>query len=154
MGESAVRPRLVMTAVLLTAAAARPDALPERYEPRTFLGYACADDCERHKAGFGWAEVLAIVAVGDCDWLQGAAAEGCRARVELAAGAEEAGHRWATENELTDPCLCAGAGERFEAGCLRAIPWFAMSRHSPAPGRGCNAPRRFAPAVPAGKLRR
>jgi hypothetical protein len=154
MGAGAVRPLLVTTAVLLTVAAASPDALPEQYEPRTFLGYACADDCERHKAGFGWAEVRAIVAAGDCDWLPGAAAEGCRVHAELSVGAEEAGYRWATENELTDPCLCAGAGERFESGCLRAIPWFAISRHSPAPGRGCDAPRRFDPAVPAGKLRR
>jgi len=153
MGNGAVRPLLLATAVLL-AAAAGSDAPPERYEPRTFLGYACADDCERHKAGFGRAEALAIVAAADCDGLQGAEAEGCRVHAERSVSPEEAGYRWATENELTDPCLCAGAGERFEAGCLRAIPWFAISRHSPAPGRGCDAPRRFEPAVPAGKLRR
>ena len=154
MGDGAVRPLLVAAAGLLTTAAASPDASPERYEPRTFLGYACADDCERHKAGFGWAEVRAIVAVGDCDGLQGAEAEGCRVHAERLVSPEAAGYRWATENELTDPRLCTGAGERFEAGCLRAIPWFARSRHSPAPGRGCGAPRRFDPAVPAGKLRR
>ena len=154
MGDGAAGSLLVAATVVLAVAAARPDTLPERYEPRTFLGYACADDCERHKAGFGRAEALAIVAATDCDRLGGAEAEGCRVRAEFAVGAEEAGYRWALENELTDPRLCTGAGERFEAGCLRAVPWFAGSAHPPAPGRGCDAPRRFDPAVPAGKLRR
>jgi len=36
-----------------------------------------------------------------------------------AAHAEQAGLRWAVENEIAVPCLCGGAGDDFRAGCLR-----------------------------------
>jgi hypothetical protein len=91
-----------------------------RYAPRTFLGYACIDDCERHKAGFAWAEQWAVADVRSCEPLDHLEAQGCRAYVDESFGAEAAGERWAIENEIADPCLCHGAGERFRAGCRDA----------------------------------
>ena len=98
-----------------------PGTASEPYEPRTFLGYACADDCRRHKAGFAWAERHRVTDAAACDGLELLQAEGCRAFVEEGARPEAAGDRWATENEIADRCLCDGAGARFRAGCLRAV---------------------------------
>jgi len=92
-----------------------------RYEPRTFFGYECPDDCERHKVGYAWAERAGFVDVRECAAFPDSLREGCTARIELASTSEAAGHRWALENEVVQPCECAGAGERFEAGCLRQL---------------------------------
>ena len=92
-----------------------------RYEPRSFLGYACADDCERHKAGFAAAARRGVTNVADCRGMAAAEAEGCRAWAEEVVGAEAAGHRWALENEIAAPCFCDGAGREFRAGCLRYL---------------------------------
>ena len=91
-----------------------------RYEPRTFLGYACEDDCRRHKDGFRWAEQWAFTDARSCAPLGHLEAQGCRAYVEESLGAEAAGERWAIENEIADPTLCNGAGERFRSGCTDA----------------------------------
>ena len=95
-------------------------ALAQRYEPRTFLGYACEHDCERHKAGFAWAESRGVVSGVQCAVLPRRESQGCRAFVDEARGAERAGFRWALENEIVEAPLCGGAGARFEAGCRRA----------------------------------
>ena len=115
-----------------------------RYEPRSFLGYACADDCERHKAGFAAAARRGLRKVADCRRIAAAEAEGCRAFAEERIGAEAAGYRWALENEIASPCLCGGAGREFRAGCLRYLAPPA------APSRGQPAPKRF-PRAPAGR---
>jgi len=113
----------VLSAVVAgTAPASRcSPASAERYEPRSFLGYACDDDCERHKAGFAWAESHAVAGVAACASLERAESEGCRVFVEEPVAAEQAGFRWALENEIQVGCWCAGAGERFRNGCLRAL---------------------------------
>jgi hypothetical protein len=98
-----------------------PLAAVLRYEPRTFFGYECPDDCERHKAGYAWAERAGLTDAGPCAPLPGPGREGCTARIELASTPEAAGYRWALENEIVAACECAGAGERFEAGCLRQL---------------------------------
>ena len=90
------------------------------YEPRTFLGYACEDDCQRHKHGFRWAEQRALTDVRSCSPLGRLEAQGCRAYVDESFDAEAAGVRWAIENEIANPCLCDGAGERFRSGCTAA----------------------------------
>ena len=99
-------------------ASGRSDFGRERYEPRTFLGYACEDDCQRHKHGFHWAEQWAVTDSRSCEPLGHLEAQGCRAYVDLASDAEAAGERWAIENEIADPCLCDGAGDRFRGGCM------------------------------------
>lgn len=91
-----------------------------RYEPRTFLGYACVDDCQRHKDGFRWAEQRAFTDARSCAPLGHLEAQGCRAYVDESFDAEAAGERWAIENEIADPRLCDGAGERFRSGCADA----------------------------------
>lgn len=91
-----------------------------RYEPRTFLGYACEDDCQRHKHGFRWAEQRASTDALSCAPLGRLEAQGCRAYVDESLDAEAAGERWAIENEIADPRLCDGAGERFRSGCADA----------------------------------
>ena len=91
------------------------DGVP--YEPRTFLGYACADDCATHKAGFAWAERHGIADAAACMLADRSSAQGCRAYVEEAVTAELAGFEWARENEIADPCRCDGAGPGFAAGC-------------------------------------
>ena len=96
------------------------DSSRVRYEPRTFLGYACEDDCQRHKYGFRWAEQRAVTDGRSCAPLGRLEAQGCRAYVDESFDAETAGERWAIENEIADPCLCHGAGERFRAGCKDA----------------------------------
>ena len=112
---------LTSATVLLPPALACPPDQAERYEPRTFLGYACEDDCERHKAGFDWAEQRLATSLTDCRSLPPLDAEGCRAYLEEPLGAEAAGHRWALENEIVRPCACEGAGARFRTGCLAAL---------------------------------
>jgi len=92
-----------------------------RYEPRTFLGYACEDDCARHKAGFLWAAEHEVADTRSCESLGHPEAQGCHAYVSEPAGAEAAGDRWAIENEIVHHCECAGAGERFFAGCSRQL---------------------------------
>ena len=103
------------------SAASCGDAGVERYEPRTFLGYACEDDCERHKAGFQWAEWHSVTDPRRCASLPRPEAEGCAAYADGDQDAETAGDRWAVENEVAGPCHCNGAGERFRAGCARAL---------------------------------
>ena len=101
-------------------ASACSDPGRERYEPRTFLGYACEDDCQRHKHGFRWAEQWAVTDARSCEPLGQSEAQGCRAYVDEFVDAGAAGERWAIENEIADPCLCDGAGERFRSGCTAA----------------------------------
>ena len=93
----------------------------ERYEPRTFLGYACADGCERHKHGFRWAERHAVTDARQCARLSRPEGEGCAAFVDEGRSGEAAGARWAIENEIAHQCDCEGAGERFLAGCVRQL---------------------------------
>jgi hypothetical protein len=94
---------------------------PEPYEPRTFLGYACQDDCGRHKAGFLWAEQHAVRDERTCESLEPPESEGCRAYVDESFDVEAAGDRWAIENEIAHRFDCSGAGERFYAGCVRQL---------------------------------
>lgn len=94
-----------------------------RYEPRSFLGYACADDCERHKAGFAWATQRKPADPAACRSLGTAESEGCLAWIEEGIDAEAAGFRWALENEIDAPILCDGAGAEFRNGCLRQLEW-------------------------------
>ena len=118
-------------------AAACPGQARERYEPRTFLGYACEDDCQRHKAGFAWAAGSRLSEPGSCDVLGpggGRRLPGVHRGTPDAA--EEAGYRWALENEIADPCECEGAGNPIShrlpaarrhaltrpAGCAEAWP--------------------------------
>jgi len=147
-------PALVLSLAVVTTARATgcPGAALERYEPRSFLGYACADDCQRQKAGFAWAERHTVADPAACGHLAAAVADGCRAYVEESLTPEQAGYRWALENETTDLCLCDGAGEGFRVGCLAAL---AEAGGAPAPAalkRGPGAPGRFIPGIPAGKL--
>ena len=100
-------------------ASACASAALERYEPRSFLGYACEDDCQRHKAGFAWAERQAVTEAVECTPLAPPEAEGCLAYLQERLTPEQAGLRWAVENEIAVPCLCGGAGNDFRAGCLR-----------------------------------
>ena len=93
-----------------------------RYEPRTFLGYACDDDCQRHKDGFRWAERHAVTDSAQCAQLSRAEAEGCAAYLDDGRGAEAAGETWANENEIVYHSDCLGAGERFFVGCIRQLP--------------------------------
>ena len=125
----------------------------ERYEPRSFLGYACEDDCQRHKEGFAWAERNEVTDFAVCARLQPAQAEGCLAFAEKSLSPEQAGYRWALENEVADPCLCDDAGGRFRDGCRQALVLPADVPAPAAPRRGAGAPSRFAPRAPAGKLR-
>jgi len=97
------------------------DLVRVRYEPRTFLGYACDDDCQRHKVGFHWAEQHAVTDSGRCALLRRPEAEGCAAYVDEGQDAAAAGDRWAIENEIAHPCECRGAGRRFRAGCTQAL---------------------------------
>ena len=98
-----------------------PPAGHERYEPRTFLGYACDDDCESHKAGLRWAEQQALADPDQCHALPRLAAQGCAAYVDEGGDAAAAGARWAIENEIAHQCDCRGAGERFFIGCVRQL---------------------------------
>ena len=147
MGRTAVCV-LVLLASLQSAGASGCADRGVRYEPRSFLGYACADDCERHKAGFAVAARRGGSRAGDCRGLGPAELEGCRAWAEEGIGVEAAGYRWALENEITSPCLCGGAGRAFRAGCLRYLAPPATA------SRGRPAPKRFPARRTAGKLRR
>ena len=91
------------------------------YEPRSFLGYTCEDDCERHKAGFAWAAQRELTDSTECRALGPVESEGCLAWIEEGIDAEAAGFRWALENEIASPCLCDGAGRAFRTGCLRYL---------------------------------
>jgi hypothetical protein len=146
---------MLMLAAFATARAADCSQPPtERYEPRSFLGYACEDDCRRHKKGFAWAERHEVTDSTACARLQPAQAEGCLAFAEQSLSPGQAGYRWALENEVADPCLCEDAGERFRDGCRQALVVPAHVPATAAPRRGRGAPGRFAPRAPAGKLRR
>jgi hypothetical protein len=103
------------------ATAACNDPSVRRYEPRTFQGYACEADCERHKAGFRWAERHLVTDPRACASLPQAEAEGCVAYADAGQDAEGVGSRWAVENEIVRPCQCAGAGEQFRVGCAQAV---------------------------------
>lgn len=118
------------------------------YEPRSFLGYTCEDDCERHKAGFAWAVRRQVGGAAACQGLGAAEAEGCRAWTEEGRDARAAGFRWAVENEIAAPCRCDGAGRDFRAGCLRHLAPLST------PSGGRVAPKRFPARRTAGKLRR
>ena len=139
---------LVLVASLQSAHAAECLDGRIRYEPRSFLGYACEDDCERHKSGFAWAAQRRLTDAAGCRGLGSAESEGCRAWVDDGLAAEEAGERWALENEVAEPCLCEGAGARFRAGCLRYLAPSATANRARA------APKRFPGLRAAGKLRR
>jgi hypothetical protein len=95
---------------------------PVHYEPRTFLGYACEDDCQQHKLGFRWAEQHAVTDSRLCARLPRANVEGCAAFVDEGRDAETAGDRWAVENEIAHQSDCLGAGKRFYFGCTRQLP--------------------------------
>lgn len=112
--------RVLVAGPPATAACDDPGLL--RYEPRTFLGYACEGDCQRHKAGFRWAEWHLVTDSRRCVILPKAESEGCVAFLEEGRQAEAAGERWAIENEIAHQCDCRGAGERFFAGCARQLP--------------------------------
>jgi hypothetical protein len=96
------------------------------YAPRSFLGYACReDDCATHKAGFAWADRQGLTQADACREAEDAHfEEGCRAFVEEAVTAEQAGFEWARENEVVEGCLCRGGGPRFEAGCEAYVAGF------------------------------
>jgi len=128
-------PALALTLAVVTTARATgcPDAALERYEPRSFLGYACEDDCQGQKAGFAWAGRHQVTDPAACRQLEAAAADGCRAYVEESLTPEQAGYRWALENEVAELCMCDGAGEGFRAGCAKAWP----GRAEPFPLEGC-----------------
>ena len=113
--------QLLMAGWSATASTECADHGRERYEPRSFMGYVCEGDCERHKAGFGWAEQHAVTDPVACEPLGRLEAEGCRSYLEESLSPKQAGYRWALENEVSDACLCHGAGERFRAGCRRAV---------------------------------
>lgn len=91
------------------------------------MGYACRDErCTSHKAGFDWAERNGIEEARACQARNDVAfTEGCRAYADEAVTAEQAGFQWARDNGLADPCLCAGAGPGFEAGCEAWVRSFA-----------------------------
>jgi len=110
---------MLVAAPRATATCTDPRVL--RYEPRTFLGYACEGDCERHRAGFRWGESHSVKDPRQCAPLPQPEAEGCAAYVDAGQDAEGAGVRWAVENEIVRPCQCDGAGERFRAGCRGAL---------------------------------
>lgn len=119
---------LVCWLVFLIAAAGRAHGGSGNEAPRyanealTFLGYDCDAGCEQEKAGFAWAERHAVTEPGVCeagrDDLGDGWARGCRAHAEESTTPEEAGERWAMENELGSGRWCDGAGPRFRAGCL------------------------------------
>jgi hypothetical protein len=112
---------LLSTAVMTAQAASCPSVPVVRYEPRSFLGYACEDDCERHKDGFAWAQRHRVSDPAACRSLPRAEAQGCRAFTDSSVTPDEAGYRWALENEITVSCLCGGGGAGFRAGCLRYV---------------------------------
>jgi len=149
-------PALALTLAVITTARATgcPDAVLERYEPRSFLGYACEDDCQSQKAGFAWAERHQVTDPAACGQLEAAAADGCRTHVDESLTPEQAGYRWALENEVADLCMCDGAGEGFRAGCVAVVVGPAGASGPAAPRRGRGAPSRFIPGSAAGKLRR
>jgi hypothetical protein len=97
--------------------AACPGTGAERYEARTFLGYACDGDCEEHKSGYAWAGRHGITHAGACNLPRARMREGCRAFAEGRLSPLQAGFEWALENEVVDPCECQGAGPAFETGC-------------------------------------
>jgi hypothetical protein len=116
-------PALLLAGAVMLPAAACSGQARDRYEPRTFLGYACEDDCQRHMAGFAWAARRRLSESRSCDVLGSAQAEGCRVFVEERLTPEAAGYRWALENEIGDPSECEGAGTRFRTGCLQLVTW-------------------------------
>lgn len=97
-----------------------PLPVRERYEPRTFFGHLCADDCDAFKAGF---------AASDRDprhrhCTHGSASfrAGCRLRGAAGLDPEAAGYDWAIVNEIVEPADCEGAGIAFRRGCLASLP--------------------------------
>ncbi len=116
---------LLMLSLSAAPALAAPPLCPpvplEHYEPRTFFGYACRGDCDLHKAGFAWAVRWGVSDAQVCSSLDAERAEGCRAYAEEHLAPEQAGERWARENEITSRCLCDGAGVGFAAGCRQAL---------------------------------
>jgi len=124
-----MRPRGLLLPLLLLVPAGSALAVPplcpavpvEHYEPRTFLGYACRGDCDLHKEGFAWAVRWGVSDPRLCDGLDPLRAEGCRVYAEDRLAPEEAGERWAQENEIAARCFCEGAGAGFAAGCRHAV---------------------------------
>jgi len=120
---------LVCSLVLLIAAAGHAhggsgnEAPSYASEALTFLGYDCDAGCEQEKAGFAWAELQGATDPGVCaagrDVVTEGWVRGCRAYAEESTSPEEAGERWAMENELGSGRWCDGAGPRFRTGCLR-----------------------------------
>ena len=156
MGRDTALWLLLMLAAPATAALAGAAPAVVRYEPRTFLGYACRDDCERHKAGFRFAERRSLDDARRCVVLPGAESEGCMAFVDEGRWAEAAGERWAIENEIAHQCDCRGAGERFSAGCVRYLSQ-PINTYKYAGNCDLRKPwtrSRFAPKRPAAKANR
>jgi hypothetical protein len=96
-----------------------PLPVREHYEPRTFVGHLCEDDCDSYKAGFAVADAKP----GQVRCVHGSEAfrSGCRARREHGRDPVEAGCNWAIVNEIVDPADCEGAGPAFRRGCLGAL---------------------------------
>jgi hypothetical protein len=113
----------VVCGVIAQAHGAERACVPMHKQPYAvfaFLGFACSDaGCARHKAGFAWADRAGINDERACIDAGGYAAfrEGCRAFAADTVTAEQSGFEWARENEVTDTCLCRGAGPGFLAGC-------------------------------------
>ncbi|MFH0968984.1 MAG: hypothetical protein V1804_00555 [Patescibacteria group bacterium] len=52
------------------------------YEPQTFNGYECTDDCSGHEAGYEWAEEKGITDPNDCGGNSNSFIEGCESYAE------------------------------------------------------------------------
>lgn len=128
--SNAALSRALLAAILWSAEVSGcPPPAQVRYESRTFLGYACEDDCERHKTGFAWAAGRWTASAAACTLLPPPESEGCRAYVEERMTPEQAGARWAVENEITATGACDGAGDGFRHGCRQALVPTGGPRH-------------------------
>lgn len=58
------------------------DSEPVDYEPQTFNGYECTDDCSGHEAGYNWAEENGIDDPSDCGGNSNSFIEGCESYAE------------------------------------------------------------------------
>jgi hypothetical protein len=106
---------------LAEASAACGGRVPDPYQARSFLGYACDADCAAEKTGFAWAERHGITSPSVCAAMGGALEAGCRAYAAEGMSSIEAGYAWALENEVTDSCLCDGGGDGFRSGCAQYV---------------------------------
>jgi hypothetical protein len=121
-GQRHGRPALLVLLTITAVGDGRggsPLPARERYEPRTFLGYLCEDDCAAIKAGFGAADSNRT----DVRCTHGSEAfrNGCLLRREHGLDPVAAGCNWAIVNEIDDPAACDGAGADFLRGCLQCL---------------------------------